>query len=302
MRKHTIYCCFYPIMVMLLIMTLGCGTTKSIYKKVKPDKPYLIKKIMVFPPIDLSGLAAGKAAQTTQDFIEILKQSPQLSIHTPPDGWSVPTHIKTPKFGVAYYDPKIAQMARDRNMNVLLAAFLPPIEKTIRRDGIWPFRYDADVYKIAIVINAMNVANGCLYLTELSSNDVYFKPDEVSGMAQKEIFEKVWEKGMPDILEQQAELVTEKLIAEPWTGRILNNQKGLVMINAGKDSGVQPGQLFNVFSKGESIVCQTGKQLDLTGEKIGEIKAVSVMEEHTLAKPESGGPFSVGQSIRFKPE
>ena len=301
MRKHTIYCLLYPIMMMLLVINLGCGTTRSLYKKIKPDEPYLIKKIMVLPPIDLSGLPTGKAVQTNEDFAEILKQTPQLSIYTPPQGWSLPAELKAPKFGVAYFDPKIAEMARNKNMNVILAAFFPPIKKTTSRAGIWPFRYDAEVYKISIIINALNVANGCLYLTDLNSNDVYFKSDEVSGMSEKEIFEKVWEKGMPDILEQHATVVTQRLIAAPWTGRILNNRKDLLMINAGKDAGVQPDQVFNVFSEGKSIVCRTGREVDLTGEKIGEIKTVSVMEEHTLAKPESGGPFSVGQAIRFKP-
>ena len=141
MKRQPFTRLFVPILVLLLGLNFGCGTAKtvvhtttSVIQKIKPEKPYLIKKIMVFPPIDLSGLPAGKAAQATADFVEILKKSPRLSIYPPPEGWSLPMEIKKPEYGVAYYNPKIAEMAKDRNMNALMAAFLPPIE-TLQRQG-----------------------------------------------------------------------------------------------------------------------------------------------------------------------
>ncbi len=288
-------------LLLFLIFNFGCGTTKSIVKKIKSEDPYLKKKIMVFPPIDLSGLPAGKAAQTTADLIEMLKQFPLLSIYTPPKGWALPEEIKKPRFGVAYYDPKIAEMAKNKNMNALLAAFLPPIEKSKGRAGIWPFRYDTEVYKLSIVINVMDATNGCLYLTEFSSKDVALSPDEIAGLTKDEILKQVVEEGMPEIMEHQAVAVIKELSSEPWTGRILDKRTGSLMINAGKDAGVLPGHIFTVYGPGESIHCNTGRTVQLLGEKIGQIKATSVMEEHTLAEPVKEGAFSEDQTIIFYP-
>ncbi len=277
-----------PILILLLSLNVGCGTTQSFIKIFKSDIPYLKKKVMVFPPIDLSGLPAGKAAQTTANLVEMLKQSPQLSIYTPPKGWALPMEIKKPRFGVAYYNPEIAEMAKSKNMNALLAAFLPPIEQSKGRAGIWPFRYDTEVYTLTIVINVMDVTNGCLYLTEFSFKEVAFSIDEVESLSKDEILNRIVEEGMPEILEHQAIAVIKELSSEPWTGRILDIRNGSLMINAGKDAGVLPGHLFTVYGQGESLSCNTGRTVHLLGEKIGKIKAASVMEEHTVAVPEEG--------------
>jgi hypothetical protein len=275
----------FPILILLLAMTFGCGTTKSVIQKIKPEKAYLKKKIMVLPPIDLSGLPAGKAAQTTADLVEILKQSPQLAIYTPPEGWSLPKELKRPDFGVAYYNPAIAEVAKKYNMNALMAAFLPLIETSKGRAGVWPLRYDADIYKISIVINVMDVTNGCLYMTDYSSKEVVFRSDEIDGLTKEEIFEEIMIQGMPDILENQASKVMKELEEAPWTGRILDEKNGLLTINAGNDAGVLPDQVFTVYSQGESIACMSGRNVALMGEKIGRIKITSVMEDHALAAP-----------------
>ncbi len=288
-------------LLLFLIFNFGCGTTKSIVKKIKSEDPYLKKKIMVFPLIDLSGLPAGKAAHTTADLIETLKQSPQLLIYSPPKGLALPAEVKIPKFGVSYYSPDIVNLAKDKNMNALLAAFLPPVEHAQKKAGIWPFRYDAEVYKISIVINVLDVTNGCLFLTEFSSKEIVFSADEIDGLSKNEILNQVAIKGIPEILRSQAFAVIEELSSEPWTGRILDKKNGSLMINAGKDVGVLPGQIFTVYGQGESILCYTGRTVQLLGEKIGQIKAASLMEEHTLAIPEKGGNFSEGQTIIFYP-
>lgn len=301
MRRNHFSSFFSLVLLLLLIFNFGCSTTKSIVKKFKSEDPYLKKKIMVFPPVDLSGLPAGKAAQTTADLVEVLKQSPQLSIYTPPKGWALPQEIKKPRFGVAYYNPEIAEMAKSKNMNALLAAFLPPIEQSKGRAGIWPFRYDTEIYKLSIVINVMDVTNGCLYLTDFSSKEVVFSTDEVESLTKDAILNQVVDEGMPEILEHQAFAVIKELSSEPWTGRILDIRNGSLMINAGKDAGVLQGHLFTVYGQGESLSCNTGRTVHLLGEKIGKIKAASVMEEHTLAVPEKEGNFSKGQTILFYP-
>ena len=301
MRRNYFISFINLVLLLLFIFNFGCSTTKSIVKIFKSEDPYLKKKIMVFPPVDLSGLPAGKAAHTTADLIEILKKSQQLSIYTPPKGWALPEEIKKPRFGLVYYNPEIAEMAKNENMNALLAAFLPPIEKSKGRAGIWPFRYDTEVYKISIVINVLDVTNGCLYLTDFSSKEVVFSTDEVESLTKDAILNQVAVKGMPEILQRQAFAVIEELSSEPWTGRILDKRNGSLMINAGKDAGVLPDHIFTVYGPGESILCNTGRTVQLLGEKIGKIKAVSVMEEHTLAIPEKEGGFSEGQTIIFYP-
>lgn len=260
---------------------------------------------MVFPPVDHSGLPGGRAAQISNSLVELLKQSPRLLFYNSdellPENLAMPSEVKTTKFGVAYYHPTLAETAKGNNMNALIAAYLPPIEINKGRAGIWPFRYDADVFKISMIINVMDISNGCLYLTKLDSEEIAFSSKKVKELKENEALNEALTEAIPDILKRQASAVIESLNEEPWTGRILDVSKGVLKINAGKDVGINPDQLFAVYEQGESIVCRTGRTVDLLGKKIGKIKTVSIMEQHSLAAPEIGGPFLTGQTIIFIP-
>ncbi len=304
MHKRHFISLLCTILLLFLIVSSGCGTTKSLVSKVKKEKTYLKKKIMVFPPIDHSGLPSGRAAEISESLVEFLKESPRLLFYTPndilPENLSLPSEVKTTKFGVAYYHPALAKMAKDKNMNALVAAYLPPIEITRGRGGIWPFRYDAEICKISMIINAMDVTNGCLYITKFDSEEVAFKSGE--NFNKNEALNETLTEAMPKILKRQASVVIKSLDEESWTGRILDISKGVIKINAGKDVGVLPDQLFTVHAEGESILCRTGRSIAPLGKKLGEIKTISVTEQYALAAPESGGPFLAGQAIMFIPQ
>jgi hypothetical protein len=304
MHKRHFISLLCPIVLLFLIVSSGCSTTKSLVSKVKKEKPYLKKKVMVFPPVDHSGLPSGKAAEISESLVALLEESPRLLFYRPDDilseSLSLSSEVKTTKFGVAYYHPALAKMAKDRNMNVLVAAYLPPIETTRGRAGIWPLRYDAEIYKISMIINAMDVTNGCLYITKFDSEEVAFKSKD--NFNKDEALNEALTEAMPKIVKRQASVVVKSLDEESWTGRILDINKGVIKINAGKDVGVLPDQLFSVYSEGESILCRTGRSIAPLSRKLGKIKTISVQEQYSLAAPESGGPFLANQTIMFIPQ
>jgi hypothetical protein len=65
------------------------------------------------------------------------------------------------------------------------------------------------------------------------------------------------------------------------------------------DVGLRPDVYFSVFARGDSISSGQGKVFGLLGEKVGEIKVISVENDHSLAIPTEGGPFSAGQIIKM---
>ena len=304
MRRQYYFYILFPIILLFLIVNSGCGTTKSVVNRMKGEKPYLKKKIMVFPPINHSGLPS-RGTQITESLVGLLKESPHLLFYPPPEALTLPSEAKnnTNTFGVAYYcHPDLVKMAKERDMNALIAAYMPPIETIQGRGGTWPFRYAAEIFKISMITNVMDVTNGCLYLSEFDSEEVALASDKVKALDGKEALDQAWTKALPDILERQTSAVVKSLVEKPWTGRILEVSKDGLKINAGKDVGVCLDQLFFVYEQGESITCRTGSSIDLLGKKVGEIKTTSVMEQHSLAAPETGGPFFTGQTIVFMPD
>ncbi len=289
------------ILLLVLFLGLGCTTTKSVVQKIRPDKQYLKKKVMVLSPIDHSGFPSEMGSQITSKWVEMLKDTPRLLVYPSPEDAASPSKFKELKFGVVHYDPGIAAKAREMNMNAVISVYLPPIEKRKAKTGIWPFRHEKDIYEVSMVTNVLNVSNMCLYLTEYTKEEVSLDPEKTKTLSRQDALARVWDMVFPDILEYHASAVIDSLSHKPWTGRILDVADDQVTINGGKDVGVGMDQVFTVYAPGDTVMCMTGQTIDLLGEKVGEIRAVSVAQDHTLAAPLTKGPFDVGQTVMFIP-
>ena len=115
----------------------------------------------------------------------------------------------------------------------------------------------------------------------------------------KRSVEEALESSMPDLVEDQCSAIEDALAEAPWSGRILSIDEEEIIINAGKDLGVNPGQRFAVYGKGETIACGNGQNLVLLGEKIGEIRVDTVMHNRSAASPTASHQgFVSGQVIR----
>jgi hypothetical protein len=265
--------------------------------KIVPGAPDLKKRVMIAPLVDQAEFGRERTAQIAANFVELLKESPHLLLFQDPQGIPSGTGSKSPEFGIVI-PPELVKRAQDLGMNALIIGVLNPLEATTRKTGIWPFRDISRIIEISMTVNIVDTASGCLYLTELDSEEMDFLIDELPGRDENEVIDQIIEAKMPRILKRQSAAVIESLVKEPWTGKILAVENGMIKINGGEDVGVRPDQLFTVFARGESITCRAGRSFDILGKKIGKIKTTSIMEKHSLAAPVAEGSFLAGQTIR----
>ena len=282
---------------LLFFALSGCSTTKSVIDKIVPGAPDLKKRVMIAPLVDQAEFGRERTAQIAANFVELLKESPHLLLFQDPQGIPSGTGSKSPEFGIVI-PPDLVKRAQDLGMNALIIGVLNPLEATTRKTGIWPFRDISRIIEISMTVNIVDTTSGCLYLTELDSEEMDFLIDELPGRDENEVIDQIIEAKMPRILKRQSAAVIESLVKEPWTGKILAVENGMVKINGGEDVGVRPDQLFTVFARGESITCRAGRSFDILGKKIGEIKTTSIMENHSLAVPVAEGSVLAGQTIR----
>jgi hypothetical protein len=282
---------------LLFVPLLSCSTTKSLADKIVPGAPVLKKRVMLAPLVDQAEFGRERTAQIAANFAELLKESPHLLLFQGPQDIHSGTGSKSAEFGIVI-PPELVKRAQDLGMNALIIGVLNPLEATTRKTGIWPFRDMSRIIEISMTVNIVDTTSGCLYLTELDSEEMDFLIDELPGRDEKEVIDQIIEAKMPPILKRQSSAVLKSLMKEPWTGQILSVENGRIKINGGKDVGVRPDQLFTVFARGESITCRAGRSFDILGKKIGEIKTTSIMEKYSLAVPVAKGSFLAGQAIR----
>lgn len=282
---------------LLLVALLGCGTTKSVVKKITPARDSIKKQVMIVPLVDQAGLGPTRTAQVHMKFVDLLKESPQLVLYQNTQGIRLPKRPQSNESGISP-NPDLIKKALDLGMNAIIIGILNPLEVTTGKTGIWPFRDVSSIVELSMTANVFDTSSGCLYMTQLESEEMSFLFDELQGRDENEIIDQILQEKMPPILKRQAAAVIEHLTEETWTGKILAVENGTVRINGGKNVGIHQGQLFTVYALGESIVCRTGKSLALLGEKIGEIRATQIMDDYSLAVPLAEAPLLAGQIVR----
>ena len=311
------------ILLFFFLLGAGCSTVKSflntgtsavtsVYKKVRPAKPGLKKKVLVLPFLNQAGLGKAKVEQITITLIDLLKENQYLLVHKAVEPIPTSVKIRSPKFGIVI-DPDLAKKAEEMGMNALITVVLNPFEVHSKKSGIWPFRKIKRKLEISMVVNVLDITNGTLFLTNIESRRIKiperdFEEDLIIKEEEKReieddiasIGEEKFNKILTDILEDQASAITNTLDYQPWSGRVLSANQKNIIISAGKDVGLTAGSVFEVFGKGESISSASGRSLFLLGPKVGEIKTVRLMESYASAVPLTGGQFRAGQVIKMK--
>ena len=300
---------FLVIVVPLFVAASGCGTTASLTRKVLPDswadkilpgQPNLKQRIMVFPLVDQAGLGSQVTGQYSRQFYDFLKASTNLLVNEPPDGMFSSLAMESPQFGVIT-NSSLVDFARSLGMNDIIIGVLNPVEISIRKAGIWPFDSWRKFYGVSVAVNIIDTASKTLLLTHVELEEFPVELEEAESFDEKAFIDEVSTESYPEMIKQVAEIVAKELHRQPWTGTILAVETNAIMINAGKEVGLEPGKSFEVFFPGKSIPSGSGRTVYLFGEKIGTIKVNSVMETHALAEPVDGGPFEPKQFVRFRP-
>ena len=99
--------------------------------------------------------------------------------------------------------------------------------------------------------------------------------------------------------------ICERTEAIPWQATIAalddEDGKSVIYLNVGKDSGLAPDMMLDVFHLGKPIIdpdtqVQIGRTKDI---KLGSVKVVSLEGKLTKVVSSNGGPFVVGDVVRI---
>ena len=287
--------------LLFFILGVGCGTTKSVYRKVTFSDTTLKKRVLVLPLLDQAGLGEAKTEALTARLLELLKEGETLSVHRGTVPQPSRQRMRSEKFAVVI-DPARIQEADQMGMNVLVAGVLNPREVRARKWGIWPIKGVKREMEISLLLNAYDIIDGTLFISHLETRKIKLSIEDLEWAAEGEVVidEAKLEEELSDILEDQASTIRDELEDHPWRGKILSVDGETVMVNAGSDIGLSNGSMFQVYSKGERIRSLEGKYFYLLGPKVGEIKAVNVTDSQASAVAVNGGPFRSGQIITLE--
>jgi hypothetical protein len=305
------------VLLCLLLLAGSCGFSKSVYESVSEsvsdsydsvfsDSPVLKKRVLVLPFLDQAGLGPEKVNEFTDVFLSLLNKGGDYLIQKADAAPNPRVRSRVPEFGIVA-DPDQVKRASEMGMNVMITVVLSPEDASTRKKGIWPFRKVVADVEIPMIVNAYDVVNGTLLLTNLESAkietsveefDEFF--DENPGKLKYELDPEEVNKAWAGILERQAAALNKRLKAQPWMGRVLSVDTAGAVVNAGKDVGLKEGAVFEVLGEAETIQSASGKPVALMGPRIAELKVKEIDERRALATPLSDAKLQAGQIIRIK--
>jgi curli biogenesis system outer membrane secretion channel CsgG len=90
-------------------------------------------------------------------------------------------------------------------------------------------------------------------------------------------------KAIQNAIDQGVILLGTRILNAPWEGKVVLAEPGKIYINAGERNGIQVGDTFVVYHRGEELRDpDTGELLDYQEEKLGTISVVTVKEKLSI--------------------
>ena len=298
--KRRFYILLSTIFLLLLVFLVGCATGPSMFSGALSHNDWPKKRVMVMPVINLTGLASDELVDAVSEEVSTILQESGFFI--------VYQHNKTTQsypFQVGKpVDLELLRLSRERGINALVFETVNPIEVDVVRKGIWPFRRRAQRFTVSVNIDIVDVNTGTIILGEDIAKEVTFSGEEIRTETEKTPYAekktRALKECLPEIIKKAAKATTRSLNQQVWTGRIVSLDQQKIIINAGRDVGLRPGVVLEVFCTGECITSCTGQTYELPGVKVGEIKIVVSKTRHSFAEPVKGTNCQPGQIVRVK--
>lgn len=147
------------------------------------------------------------------------------------------------------------------------------------------------------IITAENVRK------EEDTKGLKFNTRQLSFNDKKDFDESIVGKASRSAIEDMVSMVANSMPNIPWQAKVVIFQNGSVVINAGQAHGIQVGDSFSIYKKGQELIDpDTGLSLGSEDTKIGEIEITDVnvggMGKAARGKVKSGTGFERGQIVR----
>ncbi len=101
-------------------------------------------------------------------------------------------------------------------------------------------------------------------------------------------------------IDRAVQYIAEQMAAVPWKGKVIKvDESGMILINAGSQSGMAMGQVLRIARPGESVIDpDSGMELGQEATVLGTIIVETVLDKYSKAKVGSlSGPAQAGDFV-----
>jgi curli biogenesis system outer membrane secretion channel CsgG len=196
-----------------------------------------------------------------------------------------------------------AQAGKVLGLNALVTGSISQFGVSTGGADYGVYKQKVQTAKCAVDVRVVDAATGQLLFADSGKGEFERKAQEVLGMGTRAGYdETLGQEALRSAITKFMDNLVQKLQSVEWSGAVAMVSGTDVYINAGRDVGLNPGDVLMVQTLGQEIIDPQTKVL--LGRTRGAVKAelmvTEIDERFTIAKIRSGMGIQVGDMVRIK--
>ncbi len=196
-----------------------------------------------------------------------------------------------------------AQAGKVLGLNALVTGSISQFGVSTGGSDYGVYKQKVQTAKCVVDVRVVDASSGQLLFADNGKGEFERKAQEVLGMGSRAGYdETLGQEALRSAVTKFMDNLVQKLQSVEWSGAVAMVSGSDVYINAGKEVGLNPGDVLVVQTLGQEIVDpQTKVVLGRTrGAVKGELMVSDIDERFTISKIRSGMGFQVGDMVRIK--
>jgi curli biogenesis system outer membrane secretion channel CsgG len=196
-----------------------------------------------------------------------------------------------------------AQAGKVLGLNALVTGSISQFGVSTAGADYGVYKQKVQTAKCAVDVRVVDASTGQLLFADSGKGEFERKAQEVLGLGTRAGYdETLGQEALRSAITKFMDNLVQKLQSVEWSGAVAMVSGTDVYINAGRDVGLNPGDILMVQTLGQEIVDpQTKVVLGRTrGSVKGELLVTEIDEKFTISKVRSGMGFQVGDLVRIK--
>ena len=194
----------------------------------------------------------------------------------------------------------LAKLGRKLGINTIVTGSFVSIKTSEKMKGfiIW-FKEAHPMVKLNVSTAVYDIETGALLFDERFEREVEVDENLQESIRKKEAKNStVITEALKKLTEPISEKICDEISDQPWKGFITAISANKVILSSGKETGIKPGDILQVFDSGDTIEGINDQKFFLPGLKTGKIKITATFPGRSEAVIISGKNIRVDSIVK----
>ena len=294
MNRNRLLFGFITILILCLLLA-SCSTAKRMKRMVVTESGPK-KKVAFLGIANRTEFPMEEyARELDQALLERLARTGELKVYTPQEARAAGLNkADSSTLDITPYIPA----AKRLGLNAIIKGDISELEITHKLYGIYGFRDEKPTLQMVIRLQLVDVESHTILYEGYRSGKMKLNlPEGLSIQDYLKDRTTLPRDFSERIIRDMGDDIVATMADQPWRSYILAADANRILLSAGEDVGLRPGDTLAVWSTGLDVVNYAGHTFRMPGDRVGVIRCETVKETTATAVIVEGEGFEVGYAV-----